>query len=78
MRTDVIDQILIIACCLEYKVLVPIVSANMMMCLAQSPGAHPYLVRSEVIENLLKIITLWQKLIIEQPIAKKKAFVALK
>ena len=78
MRTDVIDQILAMACCSDYKVLVTIVSVNMIMCLAQCPTTHPYLVRSEVIEDLLKVCTLRQKLDNEQPLAEREDPVAFK
>ena len=80
MRTDVSDQVLALACCPRYKALVALVSVNMIVCLAQSPGAHPYLVKTEVIEDLLKIHTVRQKLDNEQPLAEKedpRAFKAL-
>ena len=77
-RTDVIDQILAIACCSDYNIIAPIVSVNMIMCLAQSPGAHPYLVRTEVIEDLLKIHSLREKVIEEQPLAEKEDPAAFK
>jgi hypothetical protein len=67
MRADVIDQTLAIACCSDYSIIAPIVSVNMIMCLAQSPGAHPYLVRTEVIEDLLKICTLREKTVDKRP-----------
>ena len=50
----------------------------MIMCLAQSPGAHPYLVRTEVIEDLLKIRSLREKVIEEQPLAEKEDPAAFK
>ena len=78
MRTDVIDQVLAIACCSNYKIIGPIVSVNMIMCLAQSPGAHPYLVRTEVIEDLLKIRTLREKVVVEQPPEEKEDPAAFK
>ena len=55
-RTDVIDQILAIACCSNNDFTVTLVSVNMMMCLAQSPGAHPYLVRIKVTEDLPRYV----------------------
>ena len=78
MRTDVIDQILAMACCSHYKLITPLVSVNMIMCLAQSPGAHPYLVRTEVIEDLLKMHTLREKLNNELPLAEKEDPAAFK
>lgn len=77
-RTDVIDQILMMACCSHYEIIVPLVSVNMIMCLAQSPGAHPYLVRTKVIEDLLKIHTLREKISNGQPPAKKEDPIAFK
>ena len=77
-RTDVVDQILAIACHSDYSVIAPIVSVNMIMCLAQSPGAHPYLVRTEVIEDLLKIHTLREKLVVKRPPKKKENPAAFK
>lgn len=78
MRTDVIDQVLAIACCSDYIIIIPIVSVNLIMCLAQSPGAHPYLVRTEVIEDLLKICSLREKVAVEQPPAEKEDPAAFK
>ena len=71
MRADVVDQILAIACHSGYIIIAPILSVNMIMNLAQSPGAHPYLVRTEVIEDLLKIHTVREKLVVECPPEKK-------
>ena len=50
----------------------------MIMCLAQNPGAHPYLVRTEVIEDLLKIRTLREKVVVEQPPEEKEDLAAFK
>ena len=71
MRTDIIDQILGIASCSNDDFTVTLVSANMIMCLAQSTGAHPYLIRTKIIEDLLKICALREKVTSEQPPAKK-------
>ena len=71
MRTDIIDQILGIACCSKDDFTVTLVSANMIMCLAQSPGTHPYLVRTKVIEDLLKICALREKATCEQSPTEK-------
>ena len=78
MRADVINQILAIACHSDYSIIAPILSVNMIMCLAQSPGAHPYLVRTEVIEDLLKIHTVREKLAVERPPEKKENPAAFK
>ena len=77
-RSDVIDQILAIACRSDYNIIAPIVSVNMVMCLAQSPGAHPYLVRTEVIEDLLKIRTLREKAVVGQTPEEKEDPAAFK
>ena len=78
MRADVIDQILAIAYHSDYIIIAPILSVNMIMNLAQSPGAHPYLVRTEVIEDLLKIHTVREKLAVERPPEKKENPAAFK
>lgn len=57
MRTDVIDQTLTTASCSDDDFHVSLVSVNnMVMCLAQSPSAHTYLVRKKVVEDLLKYV----------------------
>ena len=78
MKTDVIDQILAIACCSDYEIIVSVVSVNMIMCLAQSPGAHPYLIRTKVIEDLLKICALREKLNNKLPPEEKEDSAAFK
>ena len=80
MRTDIIDQILAIGCCSNDDFTVTLVSVNMIMCLAQSPGAHTYLIRTNVIEDLLKICASREKVTSEQPPGKNNdpgAFKAL-
>ena len=78
MRTDIVDQTLKLACCPEYDIMTPLVSVNMIMSLANSPGAHSSLVRTEVIEDLLLIRSLREKLNDEQPPAKKEDPAAFK
>ena len=67
MRTDVIDQTLAMASCSDDDFHVSLVSVNMVMCLAQSPGAHAYLVRKKVVEDLLKICALREMVSSKQP-----------
>ena len=69
-RTDIIDQILAIACGTNDDFTVNLVSVNMIMCLALSPGAHSYLVRTNVINDLLKICASREKVASEQPLGK--------
>jgi hypothetical protein len=66
MRTDVVDQTLAIAMHPSYDCKTAIVSASMILCLAQSPGAHAYIAKKEVIESMLKICELKQKMVSEQ------------
>ena len=47
-----------------------IVSASMILCLTQSPGVHAYIAQKEVIENMLKMCELKQKMISEQQSSK--------
>ena len=75
MRTGVIDQTLAIAFCPCYELFAPLVSVNIIMNLAQFPLGHPYLVRTEVIENLLK---LREKLSNQWPLANKEDSVVFK
>ena len=66
MRTDVIDQALDMALHPASDCLVSIASASMILCLAQSPKAHSYIVRKEVVEKMLKMCELKHKMINEQ------------
>ena len=66
MRTDVIDQTLAIAVHPAYDCKTAIVSASMILCLAQSLEAHTYIARKEVIENMLQMCELKQKIVSEQ------------
>ena len=70
MRTDVIDQTLAIAMHPAYDCKTAIVSASMILCLAQSPGAHAYIARKEVIENMLQMCELKQKTVSDQQSSK--------
>ena len=66
MRSDVIDQTLAIglhplANCLTAKV-----SVDVILNLTESPETHVYLVRKEILENMLEICELKQKMVTEQ------------
>lgn len=70
MRADVVDQTLAIAMHPAYDCKTAIVSASMILCLTQSPGVHAYIAQKEVIENMLKMCELKQKMISEQQSSK--------
>ena len=61
MRADVIDQILAMAVHPAYDCSTARVSANMIQCLTQSPDAHAYIARKEVVKNMLEICEQKQK-----------------
>ena len=61
MREDVIDQILTMAGHPAYDCNTARVSANMIQCLTQSPDAHVYIARKEVVKNMLEICEQKQK-----------------
>lgn len=65
-RTDVIDQALDMALHPASDCLVSIASASMILCLSQSPEAHSYIVRKEVIEKMLEMCEQKHKIINEQ------------
>ena len=65
MRTDVIDQTLGIALHPAYDSKTAIVSASMILCLVQSPEAHVYIARKEVVENMLEMCELKHKMVDE-------------
>ena len=67
MRTDVTDQILGIAMHPAYDCKTAIVSASMILCLAQSLDAHKYIVRKEVVENMLEMCEMKQKMVNDEP-----------
>ena len=54
-RSDVIDQVLAIALHPAYDCNITIQCAGFVMNLAQSPDAHPYLIRTEVMEDMFKM-----------------------
>ena len=54
-RFDIVDQVLAIALHPAYDCNVTIQCAGLVMNLTQSPNAHPYLIRTEVIEDMLKM-----------------------
>ena len=66
MRTDAIDQTMAIALHPVYDCKTAIVSASLILCLTQSPEAHPHLVRREVVEDMLEVCALKEKLVNEQ------------
>ena len=66
MRTDVIDRILAMAVHPAYDCQTARVSASMIQCLTQSPEAHVYIARKEVVEDMLKICEQKQKLFSDQ------------
>ena len=66
MRTDVIDQTLAIAMHPAYDCKTAIVSMSMILCLAQSPEAHTYIARKEIVENVVEMCEQKQKIVSEQ------------
>ena len=66
MRTDAIDQILAMAVHPAYDCKTAIVSVAMIQCLTQSPEAHVYIARKEVVKNMLEMCELKQKIVSEQ------------
>jgi hypothetical protein len=55
MRTDVIDQILVMALHPAYGLETAKMSVSVIINIAQSPEAHTYIVREEVMEKMLEI-----------------------
>ena len=66
MRADVIDQALNMALHPALDCFVSIASASMILCLTQSPKAHTYIIRKEVMEKMLEMCELKHKMINEQ------------
>ena len=66
MQTDVIDQILTMALNPACNCYTAKVSVEVMLNLTQSPQAHTYIVRREVMENMLEICEQKQKMVSEQ------------
>ena len=60
-RTDVIDQILAIALHPAFDSRMGKTSVDVILNLTQSPETHSYIVRKEVVENLLKICEVKRK-----------------
>ena len=79
MRTDVIDQALAMAMHPVYYNKTGTLSAGIILFLTQSPEAHAYIARKEIIQNMLEICELKQKKIIGQSSQRdKEAVNALK
>ena len=55
MKTDVIDQVLVIALHPAYDCDIAKVSVELILNLTQSPETHAYIIRREVVERLLEI-----------------------
>ena len=66
MRTDVIEQILAMALHPAYDCHTAILSMGMIQSLTQSPEAHVYIARKEIVKNMLQICELKQKIVSEQ------------
>ena len=66
MRTDVIDQILAMALHPAYDCLTAKVSVDVIINVTQSPETHKYIVRREVVENMLEICELRHKKVSER------------
>ena len=66
MRTNVINQLLAMALHPAYNCQTARVSANMIQCLTQSPEAHAYIARKEVVESMLEICEQKQKIVSNQ------------
>lgn len=65
-RPEVMNQILAMALHPVYDCNTAIVSAAMILCLCQSPEAHVYIARKEVVEKMLGMCELKQKQVNEQ------------
>ena len=82
IQTDAIDQILAIALNPAYDCYTAKVSVDVMLNITQSPQAHTYIVRREVVENMLEICEQKQKMVSEQslqsPETKKEDVVILR
>ena len=66
MKRDVIDQTLAVALNPAYDCKLAYVSASIFLNLTQSPEAHAYIVRREIIEKLLEMCELKHKMVSEQ------------
>ena len=71
MRTDVIDQLLAIALHPAYDCSMAKVSMDVILNLTQSLKTHTYIVRSEVVESMLKVCER-QKMINHQPLQTQR------
>ena len=70
MRTDVIDEILAIALHPAYDCKMTLVSASIFLNLTQSPETHVYIVRREVVEKMLEMCELKQKIVAKQVLSQ--------
>ena len=66
MKTDVIDQVLAIALHPAYGCKMAYVSASILLNLSQSTKAHTYIVRREVVEKMLEMCELKERMVSEQ------------
>ena len=66
MKSDVMDQTLAIALNPAYDCKMAYVSASIFLNLTQSPEAHAYIVKREIIEKLLEMCELKHKMVSEQ------------
>ena len=66
MRTDAIDQAMAIALHPACNCETAVISAALILCLAQSLKAHPFLIRTELMEGMLEVCALRHKLVNEQ------------
>ena len=66
MRTDVIDQTLAIGLHPVSNCLTAKVSVDVILNLTESPETHTYIVSGEILENMLEICELKQKMVSEQ------------
>ena len=63
MKTDVIDQVLVIALHPAYDCYTAKVSVELILNLTQSPETHTYIIRREVVETLLEVCEKRHKMI---------------
>ena len=72
MRTDVINQALAIAMQPLPDCETATSSAAMIQCITQTPEVHTYIVREEVVQNMLKVCELKQKMVSEQSLQSQQ------
>ena len=61
-----IDQTMGIALHPSYDCKTAIVSASLILCITQTPEAHPYLAKSEIVESMLEMCDLKHEMVIER------------